>query len=408
MVSAAAATHDRVVPGVLAGNVRLFHGASMAAAAPAARDHAALAAGVLAGKRGALSRAITLVESTREDHRREAQRMLDTVLAARREKETAAGDGDGDVGTFRVGIAGPPGAGKSTFIEALGLYLLDGAGALPAGARPGDGDGDGDGDGAPPPPDGVGAHSVAVLAIDPSSSVTGGSILGDKTRMQRLSAHPRAYVRPSPTGGALGGVAEHTNDVALLCESAGFDVTLVETVGLGQSEVLVDTCVDMLVLVLPPAGGDELQGIKKGIMEMADLVVVNKADGDLAAQARHAASAHRRALQLTRRKVPEWAPRVQRMSALEGGGVARVWDTCARFRAEARAGGRLRGKRARQANAWMWSQVRGRLVRAAERDAALNAAARACEAELAAGHLSPRLAAERLVDGFLGRRGAGR
>jgi LAO/AO transport system kinase len=221
--------------------------------------------GLLAGDRVCLARAITLIESTRDDHRAQTEALLDALLAAR-EVRAAAGaaaapGGRSSTGSFRIGIAGPPGAGKSSLIEAVGMHLI-------AQLR----------------------RRLAVVAIDPSSSRTGGSILGDKTRMERLAREPDAYVRASPTRGALGGVAQSTHEAILLCEGAGFETVLVETVGLGQSEVAVDGCVDMVWLVLPPTGGDELQGVKKGIVEVVDAIIINKADGALVKPAEVAAA----------------------------------------------------------------------------------------------------------------------
>ncbi|CAK9003659.1 Methylmalonic aciduria type A homolog, partial [Durusdinium trenchii] len=255
-----------------------------------------LAEGLVNGDRVCLSRAITLIESLKEDHHMQAQYLLEYVLREKKENKTRKE-------SFRLGIAGPPGAGKSTFIEALGSMLVQDLGLR-----------------------------VAVLAVDPSSSRTGGSILGDKTRMTDLSRMPDAYVRPSPTRGSLGGVAQHTNDVVLLCEAADFEIIIVETVGLGQSEVLVDETVDMLMLLVPPANGDELQGVKKGIMEVADMVVVNKADGELATAARHAATDYMHALQLMRRKRPIWRPRVKKCSALHKEQIDTVWNIVEKFR----------------------------------------------------------------------------
>lgn len=229
------------------------------------------------GCRTSLSRLITLSESSRADHREQADLVLEDV-AQRRSRDAS---GAAAPWTVRIGISGPPGAGKSTLIEALGAHVI------------------------------AQGHRLAVLAIDPSSVRTGGSILGDKTRMEKLSHDPDAYIRPSPNRGALGGVAAGTDEAALLCEEAGFNVVIVETVGVGQSEVDVDDLTDMLILLVAPAGGDELQGVKKGIVELADLVVVNKADGAMLAPAQHAAVDYKRALQLLRPKTPGWKPSVQ-------------------------------------------------------------------------------------------------
>src|SRR5829696_3615620 len=242
-----------------------------------------LAQEVIAGDRRALARAITLAESTRPDHRAEAEALLAEVLP----RSGAA---------VRVGISGAPGAGKSTLIEALGTHLV------------------------------AEGQRVAVLAVDPSSTRSGGSILGDKTRMEQLTRSPDAFVRPSPTGGTLGGVARRTREAMLLCEAAGFDVVLVETVGVGQSEVKVAAMVDLFLVIVAPGGGDELQGIKRGIMELADLIVVNKADGDLAPAAGRAASDLRHAVHLLRPKRASWEVDVLTASALTGAGIAELWE----------------------------------------------------------------------------------
>ncbi|MBM3627188.1 MAG: methylmalonyl Co-A mutase-associated GTPase MeaB, partial [Alphaproteobacteria bacterium] len=282
-----------------------------------AHDVAALAAAVAGGSRRALARAITLVESSRADHRDEADRLLDALMPR-------------TGGAVRVGISGAPGVGKSTFIEAFGLFLLG------LGRRP------------------------AVLAIDPSSPLTGGSILGDKTRMERLARDERAFIRPSPAGGTLGGVARRTREAGLLCEAAGFDVVVVETVGVGQSETAVADMVDLLVLLLPPGGGDELQGIKKGIVELADIVVVNKADGDLAAAAGRAAAEYRAAIHMLRPARAGWTPPVLQVSALREQGLDAVWAEIGRMR-EVLGEEQLRARRARQAVAWMWREIEGGL-----------------------------------------------
>ena len=245
-----------------------------------------LATDVRRGDRRALARAITIVESTRSDHRSQATALVDALLP--------------DAGRARrIGISGVPGAGKSTLIEALGLH------AIAAG------------------------HRVAVLAVDPSSSISGGSILGDKTRMADLGRHPDAFIRPTPAAGTLGGVARRTREAMVLCEAARFDIVIVETVGVGQSEVAVADLVDLFVLVASPAGGDELQGIKRGIMELADVIAVNKADGDLADAAQRSASDLRHAVHLLRPKRPAWEVAVLTCSALTGAGVPALWAAIA-------------------------------------------------------------------------------
>jgi len=312
---------------------------------------------VLDGDRRSLARAITLTESTRPDHRDEAEAILAEVL-------TSTG------GAVRIGISGAPGAGKSTFIEALGLHVVN------QGQR------------------------VAVLAVDPSSTRSGGSILGDKTRMEQLTRSPHAFVRPSPTGGTLGGVARRTREVLLLCEAAGFDVVLVETVGVGQSEVAVSAMVDLFLVLVAPGGGDELQGIKRGIMELADLVVVNKADGDLAAAAATTAADYANALHLLRPRSASWSPRVITCSALAGDGVAAVWDAVVEHRDAITD--ELAGTRAEQARAWMWSEVTDALVEALRSRPDVAALAGRLEADVTAGTTTPTAAAQQVLRAFLG------
>jgi LAO/AO transport system kinase len=323
-------------------------------------DVAALAAAVAEGNRRALARAITLVESSRADHRDDADRLLDALMPR-------------TGGAVRVGISGAPGVGKSTFIEAFGLFLLG------LGRRP------------------------AVLAIDPSSPLTGGSILGDKTRMERLARDERAFIRPSPAGGTLGGVARRTREAGLLCEAAGFDVVVVETVGVGQSETAVADMVDLLVLLLPPGGGDELQGIKKGIVELADIVVVNKADGDLAAAASRAAAEYRAAIHMLRPARAGWTPPVLQVSALHERGLDGVWAEIGRLR-ETLGEARLRAHRARQAVAWMWREIEGGLRAELLADRRTSPILPGLEAGVAEGRLSPVAAARQVLGAFLGRR----
>jgi len=318
-----------------------------------------LASGLLSGDRRALARAITLVESTRADHRAEADALLTEIMPS-------------TGGARRVGISGAPGAGKSTLIEALGLHLVD------AGRR------------------------VAVLAVDPSSTRSGGSILGDKTRMEELVRRPEAFVRPSPTGGTLGGVTRRTREALLCCEAAGFDVVIVETVGVGQSEVAVEGMVDCFLLVLAPGGGDELQGIKRGIMELADLVVVNKSDGALAAAAQSTAADYASALHLVRPKTPAWEARVVQCSALEGRGIDDVWQQVEAHHDALDASGDLATRRAEQARAWLWAEVgAGLLDRLRAHPAAASEATR-LEAEVVAGTIPPTVAAARVLDAFTG------
>jgi LAO/AO transport system kinase len=316
-----------------------------------------LAAAIRDGDRRALARGITLVESRRDDHRRQAEALLDEVLPA-------------TGGAARIGISGPPGSGKSTFIEALGLEVVDRG------------------------------HHVAVLAVDPSSTRSGGSILGDKTRMVDLGREPRAFIRPSPSGGTLGGVARRTREAMLLCEAAGFGVVLVETVGVGQSEVAVADLVDLFCVLVSPGAGDELQGIKRGIMELADLLVVNKADGDLAAAAQRAQADYEHALHLMR---PRWqaAPaRVLTCSALHRSGIDEVWAAMTGFRDAIVASGELTEHRRRQALAWLWTEVQDGLVDRLRADPHVAGRLPQLEADVAEGRRSVASAARDLLDQF--------
>jgi LAO/AO transport system kinase len=317
-----------------------------------------LAQQVVEGDRRALARAITIVESTRPDHREEAAALLTEVLP-----HTG--------GAIRIGISGAPGSGKSTFIEAFGLHLVEHG------------------------------HRVAVLAVDPSSTRTGGSILGDKTRMGELTRSDSAFVRPSPTAGTLGGVARRTREAMLLCEAAGFDVVMVETVGVGQSEVAVAGMVDLFAVVVAPGAGDELQGIKRGIIELADVVVVNKNDGELAAAAKTTATDYSSALRLVRSKTQAWTPRVVLVSALEGAGIDDLWSTVEEFRSTLDSTGELDRRRAEQAREWMWSEVSESLMDALRSDERVADLADRLEAAVTAGDLPPAAAARQILDAFL-------
>jgi LAO/AO transport system kinase len=317
-------------------------------------DDVDLARRLTEGDRRALARSITLVESTRADRRAQAAVLLDAVLPA-------TGD------AVRVGISGTPGAGKSTFIDELGSRLTSAG------------------------------HRVAVLAVDPSSRRSGGSIMGDKTRMERLARDPAAFIRPSPSGGTLGGVARRTREAAFLCEAAGFDVVLIETVGVGQSETVVADMVDCFVLLAAPGGGDELQGIKRGIMELADVIVINKADGDLLPAARRAVADHRHAVHLLRPKHPGWTVPVLAASALQGSGIHEVWAEIQRFSDHLRAGGGLDRLRSEQSVAWMWAEMRERLVDAFRRDDRVAKRLPDVEAAVRSGRLSPTTAAHELL-----------
>jgi LAO/AO transport system kinase len=317
-------------------------------------DVGALAEKVRAGDRRGLAKAITLVESQRADHRAAAQRLLERLLP-----ETGR--------AVRVGISGVPGAGKSTFIEAFGLYLI-----------------------------GLGKR-VAVLAVDPSSARSGGSILGDKTRMARLSAAPEAFIRPSPAAGSLGGVARRTREAMLVCEAAGYDVVLVETVGVGQSEITVASMVDFFLVLMLPGAGDELQGIKKGIVEIADALAVNKADGDNLARAGRAAAEYKSALRLFRHNSANWDPPVLTVSALEARGMDETWAAIVAHREKLGASGELEKTRREQQRAWFWAMLDEGLKRAfLERDDVRQALPE-LERAVADSKLTPTDAARRLL-----------
>jgi GTPase len=322
-----------------------------------------LAAALRKGDRRALARAITLVESTRPDHREEAERLVEAL-------QPFPG------GSVRIGVSGPPGAGKSTFIEAFGQAGLERGGR------------------------------VAVLAVDPASKREGGAILGDKTRMALLARSPAAFIRPSSAGASAGGVARRTREAILLCEAAGFDAVLVETVGAGQGETAVAEMVDMVILVLPPAAGDELQGLKRGILELADLVLINKADGELLPLARRAEAEYRSALSLVRPRSPEWQAPVRAVSALEGTGIAAIWEDVERFRAARQASGVWAQRRAQQARRALWSEIDESLMERFREAPALARRLAQTEAEVASGKRSPRAAARALIALFLGE-GAG-
>jgi LAO/AO transport system kinase len=316
---------------------------------------AGLADSIRAGDRSALARGITLVESTRADHRRRAQELL-LALAP-------------DAGSaMHAGITGVPGVGKSTTIEALGMYLI-GRG-----------------------------HRVAVLAVDPSSTRTGGSILGDKTRMARLAADPRAYIRPSPTSGTLGGVARATRETIVLLEAAGFDVILVETVGVGQSEVTVAGMVDTFVFLTLARTGDQLQGIKKGVLELADIVVVNKADGGHAVEAAKAARELAGAIRLIYPRDTLWRPPVLTMSALEGAGVAELWDTVLEHRRVLTDAGEFDTRRRAQQVAWTWAMVRDAVLDRVLTHPTVKSIRAEVERQVWEGELTPALAAQRILD----------
>lgn len=316
-----------------------------------------IAKGVLSEDRRALARAITLIESSRPEDVQPGTDLLEALTPE-------AGR------SIRIGISGVPGVGKSTFIESLGSHVIDAG------------------------------HRLAVLAVDPSSALSGGSILGDKTRMETLSRRLEAFIRPSPAGRTLGGVARHTRETMLIVEAAGFDVVIVETVGVGQSETAVAEMTDIFALMLLPGGGDELQGIKRGIVELADLMIVNKADGDLASAAGRAAADYRGALGLLHTRHPDWEVPVVTCSARENRGIDEVWNTIERYRDTMSRNGEIERSRAAQAIAWLWDEASESLLEKLRRNPALRAEIAAVEQAVATGKTSPRVAAHTLVDSF--------
>ncbi|CAI5784286.1 methylmalonic aciduria type A protein, mitochondrial isoform X1 [Podarcis lilfordi] len=323
--------------------------------------------GLIQGHRACLAEAITLVESTHSRKKEIAQVLLQKVLSYHREQEQL---NKGKPLAFRVGLSGPPGAGKSTFIECFGKMLTERG------------------------------HKVSVLAVDPSSSTSGGSLLGDKTRMTELSRDMNAYIRPSPTRGTLGGVTRTTNEAILLCEGGGYDIVLVETVGVGQSEFAVADMVDMFVLLLPPAGGDELQGIKRGIIEMADLVAVTKADGDLVVPARRIQAEYVSALKLLRKRSKVWSPKVIRISAKTGEGISDIWDKMTEFRDLMLTSSELMTKRRRQQKVWMWNVIQESMLDHFRSHLAVRDQIPLLEEKVVSGILSPGLAADLLLKAF--------
>ena len=316
--------------------------------------------GVLAGDRAVLARTITLIESRRADHQDKAQTVLSALLP-----HTG--------GSIRVGLTGSPGVGKSTFIEALGMNLVE------SGSK------------------------VAVLAVDPTSSLTGGSILGDKTRMTRLAADKRAFIRPSPSAGTLGGVTRKTRETLLLCEAAGYDAVLIETVGVGQSEFVVAGMVDFFLVLMLPGGGDELQGIKRGILELADMIAINKADGERKALATLSRQQMKAALHLMRDPNAMWHPPVLAVSALKGDGVVDVWDAIKNHRSRLDDVGELAALRQRQQVKWMWSLIEQGLMDSFKGSSGMMAELARWEAEILEGRATPVAAAQTLLSRFMGK-----
>ncbi len=322
---------------------------------PSSLDITALADKIRANDRAALGRAITLVESKRADHEDQAQQLL-TILS-------------GDTGNAqRIGITGVPGVGKSTLIDVFGQNLI------------------------------TEGHQVAVLAVDPTSQRTGGSILGDKTRMSGLAANQRAFIRPSPAGNTLGGVARRTRETMLLCEAAGYDVIIVETVGIGQSETAVADMVDFFLVLMLPGAGDELQGIKKGVLEIADMIAVNKADGENKAKAGSAAAEYKAAFHILTPQSPNWAPPVHMISGLKNEGLDKLWADIQRHRDVLTQSGEFAAKRQAQRVGWMWAMLEDRLLGIVKSNADVAARLSSIEADVAKGDLTPVLAVRKILD----------
>ncbi|MEE8307234.1 MAG: methylmalonyl Co-A mutase-associated GTPase MeaB [Gammaproteobacteria bacterium] len=319
-----------------------------------------LADRVLEGNRRALAQAITLIESTRRDHQAAANALLQRLTPYSGK-------------SIRLGISGAPGVGKSTFVEALGNHIIDTG------------------------------HRVAVLTVDPSSAISGGSILGDKTRMALLSRRREAYIRPSPSGSTLGGVTRRSREALILCEAAGFDVIIVETVGVGQSETKVADMTDMFMLLLLPGGGDELQGIKRGIMELADLILINKADDDLQALAGRTAAEYSNALGLLHPRTADWKVEVRTCSARDNVGINETWELALHYRDVLEASGQFTARRAAQARGWMWSEVNDSLITALQSDPEVRKQIPAMEAAASEGRIAPTIAARQLLEIFLKR-----
>lgn len=320
---------------------------------------------MIKGDRAALAKAITLSESTRADHNEEANKLLGWTVEYLRNKKYKP--------TFRIGLTGSPGAGKSTLIETFGKRLT-----------------------------GIG-HKVGVLAVDPSSAKTGGSLLGDRTRMTKLANDPKAFIRPSPSSGTLGGVTRKTQEAIVLLEGAGYNIILVETVGIGQSEFAVADMVDMFVLIIPPGSGDELQGIKKGVVEMADLVLINKADGELLPAARKVQTEYISALKLLHRPGDIWVPKVYPVSSLHDEGFDKVWWKMEQFQEKMLGNGLFYEKRKMQYKAWMWNHLQENIMQEFLNNDDVKGKIKYFENLVVSEHLSPSIAADKLLKLFLGK-----
>mgnify|MGYP001257739097 FL=1 len=316
-----------------------------------------LAQNIRLGDRRALSKGITLVESALPTHQENASELLEILMPYTGE-------------SIRIGVSGAPGVGKSTFIESFGGHVINQG------------------------------HKVAVLAVDPTSSVSGGSILGDKTRMESLSRENDAYIRPSPAGKTLGGVTRRTRETLLLCEAAGFDVIFVETVGVGQSETAVSEMTDMFLLLIPPGGGDELQGIKRGIMELADLVLVNKSDGDQLAAASRTAADYQVALEFLHNRSLNWKAKVQTMSALTGQDIDQVWQLIIDYRNLLDTAGEISSRRIAQSSSWMWSEISEGLLEELKQSELVMSHIDSIENEVKSDNLPPTVAARKLIKKF--------
>ncbi|KAG1710485.1 Methylmalonic aciduria type A, mitochondrial [Nymphon striatum] len=325
--------------------------------------------GLLLHQRSTLAESITLVESIHPVKKKQAKLLLSSILSRFKSKEIETSSTSSF--SFRIGLSGPPGAGKSTFIEAIGKFLT------------------------------AQGHKVAVLAVDPSSSTTGGSLLGDKTRMHELTRDPNAFIRPSPASGHLGGVTRTTNESIVLCETAGYDIIIVETVGVGQSEFKVADMVDMFCLLIPPAGGDELQGIKRGIVELSDLIIVNKADGDLIPAARKIQTEYSSALRLMRPKTKFWRPKVKRVSSVTKTGLIELWDEIEDFRDIMIENNQLHQRRSQQRRVWMWNYINENILELFRNHPSIKESISNLEKDVISGKIMPGNAADLLISKFL-------